>query len=214
MGIRRGIPLIQRIQRGDDRSKTVHRSVRQWHADSPKELASKQRRIVAVAVDLAELQAKASTTAARLDKARADLAKVQAQASIDGSRVAKLEEHIKDDTALKRRPMAEAGSDLAPIVDDAADAPEQAPGNRLDLPGIAACMAPCGPLSPGPCRPCATPAAAASADWQQIGDKPRPRKSRLMAGSRKSLIDLVGARGFEPPTLCSQSISLLYLKAA
>ncbi len=99
MGIQRGIPVIQRIQRGDDRSKTVHRSVRQLHADLPKELAAKQRQVAAVTVDLAELQAKASTTESRLNKAHADLVKVQAQASVDAARVSKLEERIKDYSA-------------------------------------------------------------------------------------------------------------------
>ena len=99
MGIHRGIPVIERMQRGDDRSKIVHRSVRQLHADLPRELAAKQRQVAAVTVDLAELQAKASTTESRLNKAHADLVKVQAQASVDAARVSKLEERIKDYTA-------------------------------------------------------------------------------------------------------------------
>lgn len=98
MGIQRGIPVIERMQRGDDRSKIVHRSVRQLHADLPKELAARQRQVAAVAVDLAELQAKASTTEARLNKARDDLAKVQAQANVDASHATRLEERIKDYT--------------------------------------------------------------------------------------------------------------------
>ena len=107
MGIQRGIPVIQRMQRGDDRSKIVHRSVRQLHADLPKELAARQRQVAAVAVDLAELQAKASTTESRLSKAHAELAKVQAQASVDAAKVSKLEERIKDYTARLARQRAE-----------------------------------------------------------------------------------------------------------
>ena len=107
MGIQRGIPVIQRMQRGDDRSKVVHRSVRQLHVDLPKELATKQRQVAAVAVDLAELQAKASTTESRLNKAQADLAKVQAQASVDAADVAKLQERIKDYTVRLAKQRAE-----------------------------------------------------------------------------------------------------------
>ena len=107
MGIQRGIPLIERMQRGDDRSKIVHRSVRQLHADLPRELAAKQRQVAAVAVDLAELQAKANTIESRLNKAHADLSKVQAQASVDATRVAQLEERIKDYTARLARQRAE-----------------------------------------------------------------------------------------------------------
>jgi hypothetical protein len=107
MGIQRGIPVIERMRRGDDRNKIVHRSVRQLHADLPKELAARQRQVAAVAVDLAELQAKASTTESRLNKAHADLSKVQAQASVDATRVAKLEERIKDYTVRLAKQRAE-----------------------------------------------------------------------------------------------------------
>ncbi len=117
LGIQRGIPVIQRIQRGDDRSKTVHRSVRQLHADLPKELAAKQRQVAAVTVDLAELQAKASTTESRLNKAHADLAKVQAQASVDAARVSKLEERIKDYTARLAKQRAQIDAAMPKPVD-------------------------------------------------------------------------------------------------
>ena len=117
MGIQRGIPVIERMQRGEDRSKIVHRSVRQLHADLPKELAAKQRQVAAVTVDLAELQAKASTTEARLNKARDDLAKVQAQANVDSSRVAKLEERIKDYTARLAKQRAQIDAVMPKPVD-------------------------------------------------------------------------------------------------
>ncbi len=117
LGIQRGIPVIQRMQRCDDRSTIVHRSVRQLHADLPKELATRQRQVAAVAVDLAELQAKAGTTEARLNKARDDLAKVQAQASVDAARVSKLEERIKDYTARLAKQRAQIDAVMPKPVD-------------------------------------------------------------------------------------------------
>ena len=95
MGIQRGIPVIERIQRGDDTSKTIHRTVRQLHADLPRELDAANKRLAETSATLAELQAKETKTQRLLDKAKAELAQTQSQATVDETRVAKLAERIK-----------------------------------------------------------------------------------------------------------------------
>jgi hypothetical protein len=110
MGIQRGISVVERIRRGDDPSKIIHRSVRQLHDDLPREIESTQLRLAAQSVSLADLQAKASTTEARLDKARADLVRLQAQSSVDEAKATRLAERVKDYTArlAKQRVVIEA----------------------------------------------------------------------------------------------------------
>ncbi|WP_079419668.1 plasmid recombination protein [Thiomonas intermedia] len=107
MGIRRGIPVIDRIQRGDDRSKTVHRSVRQLHQDLPREIARVQQQLDAETARLAALQDKARKTRSRLEKAKADLDTLQAQADADTAKVAKLQERVKDYSARYAKQMQE-----------------------------------------------------------------------------------------------------------
>lgn len=110
MGIQRGIPVVERIRRGDNPSKIIHRSVRQLHDDLPREIERTQLRLAEQSVSLADLQAKASTTQARLDKARADLVQLQAQSSVDEAKAARLAERVKDYTArlAKQRAAIEA----------------------------------------------------------------------------------------------------------
>ena len=45
VGIGRGMPKAQRIARGDDASKTIHRSVRRLHEDLPAEIAQEEERL-------------------------------------------------------------------------------------------------------------------------------------------------------------------------
>ena len=49
IGIGRGTPKSERIARGDDASKTIHRSVKQLHEDLPKEILREEERLRAVA---------------------------------------------------------------------------------------------------------------------------------------------------------------------
>lgn len=45
VGIGRGIPKAERIARGDDASKTIHRSVKRLHEDLPAEIAKEEERL-------------------------------------------------------------------------------------------------------------------------------------------------------------------------
>lgn len=99
MGIQRGIPVVARIRSGADRSKIVHRSVRELHRDLPQEIARVQQQIATETNSLTALEEKARTTQERLHKAQADLAQLRAQSEVDTVKVAKLEERIKDYSA-------------------------------------------------------------------------------------------------------------------
>ena len=107
LGIQRGVPVAERWRRGDDRSRIVHRSVRQLHQDLPREIARVQQQLDADTAQLAALQAKADTTRSRLAKATANLERVQAQAEVDATKVATLQERIRDYTARYAKQMAQ-----------------------------------------------------------------------------------------------------------
>ncbi len=56
-GITRGTPKAVRIERGDDVSKTMNRTVKQLHKDMPKEIAAKEARLVTLIKEESALEA-------------------------------------------------------------------------------------------------------------------------------------------------------------
>lgn len=58
LGITRGTPKAERLARGDDLSKIVHRSVQQLHEDLPREIEARQRERDELERQAAELKAK------------------------------------------------------------------------------------------------------------------------------------------------------------
>lgn len=69
-GIYRGEKIFDRIKRGDDYSKTIHRSVRQLHSDLPKELEEAREKV-------AEMETRVGKTETKLTEVREKLAQEQ-----------------------------------------------------------------------------------------------------------------------------------------
>lgn len=71
-GISRGEKIGDRIKRGDDYSKTIHRSVRQLHSDLPKELEAAQQRVAEMETKVEKTEGKLSQVNRNLVKAHSD----------------------------------------------------------------------------------------------------------------------------------------------
>jgi len=98
-GITRGTPKAERLARGDDLSKIVHRSVAELHRDLPTEIEAKRKALEAQRLELQELEAKA-------EKNRR-LAEEQA-AKLQAGRVAEEAAAKRTETYLKREADAKA----------------------------------------------------------------------------------------------------------
>lgn len=70
IGIHRGERVSERRERGEDYSKTIHRSVRQLHSDLPKELEAAQEKV-------AEMESRVEKTEGKLAEVREKLAQEQ-----------------------------------------------------------------------------------------------------------------------------------------
>jgi tetrahydromethanopterin S-methyltransferase subunit G len=93
IGISRGERIGDRISRGDDYSKTIHRSVRELHSDLPKELEAAHKKV-------AEMENRVEKTESKLNQVRDQLAQEQ---SSKRDLKAKNEALEKDQVKLEKR---------------------------------------------------------------------------------------------------------------
>jgi hypothetical protein len=77
LGINRGVKKVVRKLRGDDKSKIIHRSVKQLHDDLPLELEAKQREINALRARIEAQEAKAKEYEQHIAMLRSELQKLQ-----------------------------------------------------------------------------------------------------------------------------------------
>jgi len=112
LGIKRGTPKAERIAKGEDRSKVIHRTVRQLHQDLPKELEQARK---ATEHDKATLQAELEKITAELE---AQQAKAEKNRRLIEEQERKLAEHrVSEEQAAKRieayeRRMAKAREEI------------------------------------------------------------------------------------------------------
>ncbi len=115
LGIKRGTPKAERIAKGEDRSKVIHRTVRQLHQDLPKELEQARK---ATEHDKATLQAELEKITAELE---AQQAKAEKNRRLIEEQERKLAEHrVSEEQAAKRidayeRRMAKAREEIAAL---------------------------------------------------------------------------------------------------
>ncbi len=74
LGITRGTPKVQRIARGDDLSKIIHRSVAQLHNDLPREIEAREKQVADIQAQIEALQEKRAYQQKLITKAEADIA--------------------------------------------------------------------------------------------------------------------------------------------
>ena len=89
LGITRGEKIGKRVERGDDYSKTIHRSVRQLHSDLPKELEAAREKV-------SEMEVRVEKTETKLNQVREKLAQEESKNKTLEKERAKLEKRLKD----------------------------------------------------------------------------------------------------------------------
>ncbi len=73
-GITRGTPKAERIARGDDLHKIVHRSVAKLHEDLPREIEAREKQVADIQAQIEALQEKRAYQQKLITKAEADIA--------------------------------------------------------------------------------------------------------------------------------------------
>lgn len=109
--IERGRSVSERLDAGATRAETIHRTVRQLHADLPAELAAKE--------------AEAKAAAARVDEMRARVEKLEAKADLTDKEAKRLETYqarLEERVAAQEAAQAEAERLAQVARDDAAQA--------------------------------------------------------------------------------------------
>ena len=109
--IERGRSVSERLDAGATRAETIHRTVRQLHADLPAELAAKE--------------AEAEAAAARVDEMRARVEKLEAKADLTDKEAKRLETYqarLEERVAAQEAAQAEAERLAQVARDDAAQA--------------------------------------------------------------------------------------------
>lgn len=87
VGIERGVSKVERIQRGEDFSKTVHRSVNELHKDLPLELEKKHKELNVLKVRIEKNQKLA-------DEKRADIEKLKQTEGFQTEKLEKLQKTL------------------------------------------------------------------------------------------------------------------------
>lgn len=119
-GIERGKAVTTRRAEGDDYAATLHRSVKQLHADLPAEIAAKE-------AELSEVVSKLQTNLSRLVKAHADLQKAIEHSGAESEKAEKFRKRAE--TYEKRAGDAQAELDRLTAAKDA----QQAALDRIEL---------------------------------------------------------------------------------
>lgn len=119
--IERGRSVSERLDAGATRAETIHRTVRQLHADLPAELAAKE--------------AEAEAAAARVDEMRARVEKLEAKADLTDKEAKRLETYqarLEERVAAQEAAQAEAERLAQVARDDAAQAAQDRDAARAD----------------------------------------------------------------------------------